>query len=645
VSKTKRREAHRDRYGVLSFGLIWVVFRIWRYTLVWMNVTLWKLSVRSVSFIGLIVGILNSCGTQPTTPDGASREESIGEETTSIAESVSSEPTELTASAPLTRSDVEPTENTPTSPATGSSGVVSSANPLATQAGLKILSEGGNAFDAAVAVAATLNVVEPMMSGIGGYGAIVIYDAEEGRTRFLHASSRMPATLDPDVFRPPAPNYVENRRSAKAISTPGNVNAWEALSKDYGDLEWRRLFDPAIELADKGFVLDGITAGWIESEWSAFPEHAKVIYGNDGVPLRAGETLVQHDLARSLGLIADQGAEVVYDGELGQAIDAAVQENGGFLTLDDLRNNRAEWRDTISMGYRGYEVVTAAPPATSWGTLVRLGVMGQLDPEALGHNSTAYLHSYAEVTKREYSERTRFTRDPDISPTPLDQLLSEEYWANEAAQINPVRAVPYQPPVDLTSLNLPGEQEHTTHFVVADREGNLVSATQTLGNVFGSRTMPQGTGIWLNDSIAYSTWEPKGNPLDAFPGRYRLIGVSPMLVMSDGRPWAALGTPGGFTIVQTTPQILMNLIDFHMDIQQAIVAPRISFVEPDVLAVESTIPESVRSELSAMGHNVSVDQNWLGNAHGLTVEYDAEGKPIRFTGGADPRGVGVAAGY
>ncbi len=524
--------------------------------------------------------------------------------------------------------------------------MVSSANPLATQAGLEILSEGGNAYDAAVAVAAALNVVEPMMSGIGGYGAIVVYDAEEGATRFLHASSRMPATLDPAVFRPPTPNYAENRRSAKAISTPGNVNAWEALSRDYGQLEWRRLFDPAIELAGEGFVLDGITAGWIQSEFPAFPEHARNIYGNNGTPLSTGETLVQEDLANSLGSIAEGGAEVVHEGELGGAIDAAVRENGGFLTIDDLRNNRAEWRDPISMEYRDYEVVTASPPATSWGTLVRLGVMGQLDPEALGHNSAAYLHRYAEVTKRAYSQRIEYSRDPDISPTPLDRLLSEEYWADEAALINTLRATPYQSPTNFSPTTLSNRQEHTTHFVIADGEGNVVSATQTLGNVFGSRVMPEGTGIWLNDSISYSTFEPEGNPLDAFPGRYRLVGVSPILVMSEGRPWVALGTLGGFTILQTMPQMLMNLIDFDMDVQQAIAAPRLSFVEPDVISVDAGLPESIRDELSALGHNVRVDDGrGLGNAYGLTVEYDEQGKPVRFTGGADPRGVGVAAGY
>ena len=590
-------------------------------------------------FVGLLFVVLSSCA-QSASPDKASRE-NAGEEATSSVEDAASEITGSSTSMSIPSSAPEPTQNTATSPATGSSGMVSSANPLATRAGLEILEEGGNAFDATVAVAAALNVVEPMMSGIGGYGGIMVYDADEEQTRFLHASSKMPAALDPKAFRPPTQNYVQNRRGAKAISTPGNANAWEALSRDYGELEWWRLFEPAIGLAEGGFPIGEITAGWISSEFPAFPEHARNIYGTNGVPLRAGETLVQEDLARSMRLIAEGGAAVIYEGELGEAIDATVRENGGFLTLEDLRDNRAEWREPTSIDYRGYEVVTSSPPATSWGTLVRLGVMGELGPTSLGHNSAEYLHSYAEVTKRAYSQRIEYSRDPDISPTLLDRLLSEDFWAEEAAQVDPLRAA-YQPPTTFTSLS--NTREHTTHFVVADREGNVVSATQTLGNVFGSRTMPPGTGIWLNDSIAYSTWEPEGNPLDAFPGRYRLVGISPMLVMSEGRPWVAIGTPGGFTILQTTPQMLMNLIDFDMDVQEAISEPRISFVEPDVLAVDGSLPESVRGELSARGHNVQVDQHWLGNAPGLSVEYDAQGRPIRFTGGADPRGEGVAAG-
>ena len=607
--------------------------------------------MRRVLWVGFTVAILCSCSAQPTVQDNASGEGASGEgapveETASLSGgSVEEETTGPATSARVKEPEPEPVEgpasrNTPTRPAVGTNGIVSSAHPLATKVGLNVLAEGGNAFDAAVAVAAALNVVEPMMSGIGGYGAIVIYDAEEDKTRFLHASSRAPATLDPTVFRPPTPNYLENRRNAKAVSTPGNVNAWKALSEDYGDLQWRSLFDPSIELAKGGFVIDEENAGWIASEFPAFPEHAKAIYGRDGVPLEAGEVLVQEDLARSLRLIAERGSGVVYGGELGEDLVSEVQRNGGFLTMEDLRNNRAEWRETIGMNYRGYKLVTASPPVTSWNALVRLGVMSRFDPASLGHNSVAYLDTYARVTERAYWSRYDYVRDPEVEPTPLDLLLSEEYWAEEAAQISAQATASSRPAPTFVSHN----REHTTHFVVADREGNVVSATQTIGNVFGSRVMPEGTGIWLNDSIAYASFEPARNPLDVFPGRYRLIGVCPTLVMRGGKPVVAIGVQGGYLIPQTTPQMLMNVIDFDMDIQQAIAAPRISFIEPDWIAAESGIPQPVRAELAALGHSVYVEPE-LGNAHGLTVEYDPEGEPARFTGGADPRAAGAAIGY
>ncbi|MDX6379585.1 MAG: gamma-glutamyltranspeptidase / glutathione hydrolase, partial [Rubrobacteraceae bacterium] len=478
--------------------------------------------MRRILFLALFVAILSSCGVQSSTSNNTAQA-NASEETTSLKEAlVGDETTEQepgdSTPAPAHASDApEPTQSTLTEPATGSSGMVSSANPYATQAGLEILDEGGNAFDAAVAVAAALNVVEPMMSGAGGYGAIVIYDAQEGRTRFLDTGSRTPAALDPEVFRSSTPNYLDNRCGAKAVATPGNVNAWERLSEDYGKLDRQRLFDPAIKLADEGFVLDRITAGWVAAAWPAFPEYAKGIYGKDGVPLGAGDTLVQKDLARSLGVIAEQGAGAMYEGELGQEIEAAVQENGGFLTRDDLHNNQARWRDTISMDYRGYEVVTAPPPATSWGALLRLGVMSQFRLEPSAYNTVSYLHTFAEANKQVSLATRNYAADPEIASTPLDMLLSQEYWAELAANINPSQASPNFPsssfgaptPCIPQSYTAPAyaptatseAQSHTTHFVVADKEGNVVSATQTLGDIFGSKVMPEGTGIWLNDAI------------------------------------------------------------------------------------------------------------------------------------------------
>lgn len=529
--------------------------------------------------------------------------------------------------------------NTATRPAVATSGMVSSAHPLATEAGLDILAAGGNAFDAAVAVAATLGVVEPMMSGIGGYGTIVIYDARKRESWFLNCSGRIPASLNSDVFRAPTPDYMKNRVSAKSISTPGNVNAWEAMSKRYGKLKWKQLFDPAIRAAEEGFVIDEWNARFITSEFASFPDHAKAIYGRRGEPLRSGDSLVQKDLARSLRLIAERGARVVHGGEIGRAIDAEMRQAGSFLTLEDLRRNRAEWYKPISINYRGHQVITASPPANAFDMLVRLGMMSRFPARSAEHNSVAYLHRFAEVTKHGFWVRLRYAADPEIESPPLHELLSEKYWADEAAKIDPRRAKPFAPPAQVTR-----QGDHTTHFVVADRWGNVVSATQTLGGAFGSRVMARGTGIWLNNSLAYSTFEPKGNPMDAFAGRHKLSGDCPTLITRDGKLWIAIGTPGGHTIGQTVAQMIINLIDFRMDVQQAITAGRISFAEPDALAVEESIPESARRELAAMGHNIRVARG-LGNAHGLTIEYDKRGHAVRFTGGADPRGEGLAMGY
>ena len=530
-------------------------------------------------------------------------------------------------------------KNTSGRPAIGTHGMVSSAHPIATQAGLEILAAGGNAFDAAVAVAATLNVVEPMMSGMGGYGAMVIYDAQKGETRFLDSSGRIPATLNSDVYRAPTPNYMENRRGAKVVSTPGNANAWETLAKAYGKLEWKRLFAPAIKAAEEGFVISDMTAQHIKSGFKSFPEHAKPIYGRNGEPLKAGERLVQQDLARSLKLVATQGAQAIHGGALGKAIDATMRSTGGFVTLDDLRKNRAEWWKTISIDYRGYQIVTASAPTNAWNGLLRLGIMSRFDLASLRHNSAAYLHVFAEATKLAYRARLQYAGDPEINAPPLDKLLAEPYWKELAAQINRQRVTPFELPKDLSASG----QQHTTHFVVADAQGNVVTATQTLGNLFGSKVLAKGTGIWLNDSLSYSTFEPKGNPMDVFPSRRKLAGFCPVLVMHEGKPWIAIGTPGGHTIVQTVPQMVMNLIDFRMDIQQAIAAPRLSFAEPNQIGVDEGVPEAVRNDLKARGHNISVRS--LGNAHGLTIEYDASGKAVRFTGGADPRGEGAAIGH
>ena len=509
--------------------------------------------------------------------------------------------------------------------------MVSSAHPLASQAGVDILRAGGNAFDAAVAVAATLNVVEPQNSGVGGYGLILIYDASKRKVCALNASGRIPKGADPEAFRDPA-----GRRGAKTIAPPVNARAWEQLSKTYGRLAWKKLFDRAIELADRGFPLPAAIPA---ASYTRFPEHAKQIYGKEGKPLGAGETLVQKDLAQSLRLIAEQGPEVLHGGALGRVIASELARAGSFVTLEDIARSRPEWWDPISIRYRDYQVFTAPPPANSFTGLMRLGLLGQWDLAKLGGDSPGLWHLLAEVTKQAEWSRLRYAGDPGVTRPPLSRLLSPAYFQELALKLDKTRATEFLAPGATGT-----ESENTTHFAVGDHFGNVVSMTQTIGNSFGSLVMAPGTGIWLNDSLSYSTFEPRGNPMDVHPGRRNLNSNTPVFVMKQGRPWIALGAAGGHTIPQTVPFTLVQMIDFGKDIAGALASPRISFLaEQRVLAVEEGLAETIRQNLAARGHKLLVRD--IGRLHGLSIEYDAKGRRIGFQGAHDPRGSGAAKGY
>ncbi len=544
----------------------------------------------------------------------------------------------LTACSPEAETDGNGAETAPESAApVYSSGMVASAHPIATEAGLTILRAGGNAFDAAVAIASTLNVVEPMMSGMGGYGTIMVYAAEAGEAFYLDASGKIPVGVNPDAYRAPTPNYMENRVGAKAVSTPGATHAWEAMHERYGELTWSELLDPAIDAAENGYVLDERIARYIGIAYPEFSEYSKTIYGRDGEPLGVGERLVQKDLANTLRILAAEGPAAIYGGELGRAVDRAMRSAGGFLAMVDLENHEAEWWTPLRLEYRGYEIFTPSAPAGAFPMLERLGMLDLLGTRNLKHNSLEYLHAFAEVTKMAYWDRLAYSGDPDVKPPPYDKLLAANYWQERIATINPEKAKDF----DYTGV-VTANSENTTHFVVADAKGNIVSATVTLGGLFGSKIMPEGTGFWLNNSLRYCTFEPAGNPMDAHPGRRKLSSDAPSIIVQDGRPVIALGTPGGHTITQTVSQMIINLLDFGMNIEEAISAPRVAFIEPNTMAVEETIPESVRQALAEMGHEIEVQ--YLGNANGLAIEYLDDGS-VRLTGATDPRGAGLAQGF
>ncbi|MFT6871068.1 MAG: gamma-glutamyltranspeptidase/glutathione hydrolase [Roseivirga sp.] len=513
-------------------------------------------------------------------------------------------------------------------------GSVASAHPLATQAGLEILEKGGNAFDAAIAVASTLNVVEPMMSGIGGYGTILVYDVKTDAVKFLNASGRFPLNTNTDLMRAPTPDYMKNRIGPKSISTPGNLNAWTAIHENYGSLEWRDLFSSAIDRAVNGFKIGGATASQIGSAFKDFSTYTRTFYGREGQALKEGELLVQSDLAKTFKRIASEGATPFYQGDIAVAIDQEMKRAGSFLSLEDLKQNKAEWWEPYKFNYKGYDVYTASLPANSFPAFVNLGMMQEVEEQGLSHNSTEYLHLFAEMTKESYKSRLAFSFDPEIRDAPIDSLLSKPVLKAMTAAIDTENAskfvLPFSP-----------ESKNTTHFTIIDKWGNIVSATQTLGNLFGSRVMVEGTGIWLNNSMAYASYEPKGNPMDAFPGRHKLSGDCPIIIMKDGVPYAALGTPGGHTITQNVPQIIFNLIDFNMGMQEAIDAPKLAFAEPDRIFVDPSLSNEIVNALKAKGHNVT--KRTIGNATGIKILRDANGKTKAFDTGIDKRGKGRSA--
>lgn len=515
-------------------------------------------------------------------------------------------------------------------------GAVSSGHPLATQAGLDVLEKGGNAFDAAVAVSATLNVVEPVMSGLGGYGTTLIYDAQKKEIRYLNSSGKYPAKTNSDLMRAPTVNYLDNRKGAKSISTPSNLNAWKEMHEHYGRMPWNSLFKDAIHYAKKGFPIPPYTARLIASSFDEFSDYSKSFYGKNGKPLQEGDILIQKDLAKTYALIAKKGIDPFYRGEIALKIDQQMKAQGSFLSLEDLRADVADWWDPIKINYKGYDVYTMGTPGTGFSALFMLGVLEQFPLTTLQHNSQAYLHMLAETLKE--AGKVRLTLgEPKDRDHIVNDILSPAHFKKIAQSIDTKKASDFK-------LHTGKEGMNTTHFVVVDRWGNMVSSTQTLGLGFGSKVMVEGTGIWMNNSMAFATFEPKGNPMDVLPGKYKLSSNSPTIIMKNDRPWAALGTPGGHTITQNVAQIVVNLIDFNMTMQEAIDAPKLAFFEDEnFICTEKGIPSSTVTALQKMGHKIDNDNiaNYIGlsgkigNAMGVKILHNQD--EIAFDVGVDRR--------
>jgi gamma-glutamyltranspeptidase/glutathione hydrolase len=529
---------------------------------------------------------------------------------------------------------------------TGRRGAVASAHPLASLAGISMLQQGGNAIDAAVAIAATLNVVEPYMSGAGGVGYMTIRPAGQTQPLVLDYMATAPAAAELERFA--EPGSTDNGVLTPMV--PGAVGGWLAALERFGSLDRATVFAPAIDYAEHGYPVT-IKNNWFMSNSAELLRRWPTTRANyliDGRVPAAGEILRQPNLARTFRAIVDGGADAFYRGPIGAEIVRFSQEHGGILTAEDLAAYQPEWQEPVSTTYRGYTVYCPAPPCSGIQYLQTLNIVEDFDMAGMGHNSADYIHHLAEAMKLAVADRTTYTTDPTA---PFDVLLSKAYAADRRALIDPARAA-YSGGERFTKVKQPGEilpgsfesimRECTTHFVTVDQAGNAVACTQSLGGGFGSGVVFGDTGLALNNIMHWFDYDP-ASPNVIAPNKKIEMPMSPGQVWQGDRLFMMVGTPGSFGIMQTTPQMMMNVIDHGFSIQAAIEAPRFRTITGYELPIEGRVPEEVLAELRRRGHEVQVLEPWtpfVGGGQGIMIDPDSGA----FLAGADPRrdGYGLA---
>lgn len=533
-------------------------------------------------------------------------------------------------------------------PVIGERGMVVSQSDPATQAGVQILRRGGNAVDAAVATAMALAVTLPRAGNLGGDGFMLIHLAEAGKTLAIDYRSVAPLAATREFFVDEAGRVTDRaRRGATAAAVPGTVaGLWHAHSR-YGTLRWAEVLAPAIRLASEGVLLthdEALALEWARERLAASGAGLRTFYKADGSAYRAGERLKQPQLAWTLRQIAAGGADAFYRGRLAERFAADVQAQGGLITREDLAAYRAVEREPISTTYRGVTVTTMPPPSGGGvAVLQMLNVLETFDLRSLGHGSAESMHLLAESMKLAYADRTRYIGDPDVVRVPLAGLLSKQYARERAALISRDRAlgVPDIAPGD------PWRHEgtETTHFSVADAAGNVVSNTYTLGSSYGSGAVVDRLGFILNDqmrnfALRAGSDDPglQGSPANALaPGKRMMSTMAPTIVFRAGAPWLVTGTPGGSTILNTIVQLIVNVVDYDLNVAAATHAPRIHQQwRPAKLEAEPSFSLDTVRLLQAKGHEVQIDDT-QGSTQSILIE---DG---RFYGAADPRRPGASA--
>lgn len=521
-------------------------------------------------------------------------------------------------------------------------GMVSSQQWIASQVGADVLSSGGNAVDAAIATGFALAVTHPTAGNIGGGGFMVIR-FPNGQSTAIDFREKAPLASDAKMWLDENGEYSSDihHRSHKAVGVPGTVAGFDKAHRLYGAAAWADLVQPAIDLAGEGFELSESLAGSIERFASRSPYEATVsVFSKGGTPYQIGESWSQPDLARSLERIRDDRRDGFYQGETAGLIAAEMRRGEGLITLEDLARYQARERATIQGTYRGYDIISMPPPSSGGVAIVTmLNILEAYDLPGMGHNSAEYIHHLAEAMRRAYRDRAQFLADADFSDVPVQRLTSKEHATWLRRNINSERASVSHP----TDIEMAPESPETTHYSVVDANGMAVSVTYTLESGYGSGIVVPGAGFLLNNEMGDFNAGPGltnesgliGTAANlARPQQRMLSSMSPSIVARDGALVAVIGSPGGRTIINTTLQLILNMVEFGMSIPEAVAAPRIHHQWlPDRIRVESNgISAQVQSQLEQMGHIVQVGGR-QGSANSIGIDLTT-GERI---GAPDPR--------
>ena len=521
-------------------------------------------------------------------------------------------------------------------------GMVSSQQWIASQVGADVLSSGGNAVDAAIATGFALAVTHPTAGNIGGGGFMVIR-FPNGQSTAIDFREKAPLASHPEMWLDESGEYSSevHHRSYKAVGVPGTVAGFDKANRLYGVAAWADLVQPAIDLAGEGFELSESLAGSIARFASRSPYEATVsAFTKGGAPYQVGESWSQPDLAKSLERIRDDRRDGFYQGETASLIAAEMRRGGGLITLEDLSRYQARERATIQGTYRGYDVISMPPPSSGGVAIVTmLNILEAYDLSGMGHNSAEYIHHLAEAMRRAYRDRAQFLADADFSDVPVQRLTSKEHATWLRRNIDSERASISHP----TDVEIPPESPETTHYSVVDADGMAVSVTYTLESGYGSGIVVPGAGFLLNNEMGDFNAGPGltnesgliGTDANlARPQQRMLSSMSPSILAKDGALVAVIGTPGGRTIINTTLQLILNMVDFRMSITEAVAAPRIHHQWlPDRIRIESNgISAQLQSQLEQMGHIIQVGGR-QGSANSIGVDLTT-GERI---GAPDPR--------